>query len=148
MCGLSRNNNVQVFVMNTEMTVAKVSGRFPGIVAWNPPRERWKDRTILLGFRVKANDDDYYVFLGKNGLGRQINRQREIVPLYCEIALANGGDIEEKMGDLGKVVFRLLPEYKRKKSYYRFASFAEGETEAAGQKLLDTLTLLLPEPVR
>jgi hypothetical protein len=59
----------------------------------------------------------------------------------------NGGKIEEKMGDAGRVVFRLLPEFKRRNSYYRFAPFAENELESAGQKLLDTLALILPEIV-
>ena len=134
--------------MDVQAVKTKVNRLFSDITSWTPPRGRWKDRTILLGFHVKANKVDYYVFLGENGLGKQVNRQQTIVPLYCEIALVNGGDIEEKMGDLGEIVFRLLPEYKRKKSYYRFASFAADELEAAGQKLLDTLALLLPEPVR
>ena len=134
--------------MDIQTVKAIVNRLFPDITAWTPRNGRWKGRTVLSGFRIKANGEEYFVFLGKDGLGRQVNRQRTIVPLYCEIALANGGDIEEKMGDLGEIVFRLLPEYKRKKSCYRFASFAADELEAAVQKLLDTLALLLPEPVR
>jgi len=133
--------------MSIEQVKEKVSKQFPGIMFWTPRRRRWKDRKILLGFRVEVNNEAYYVFLGENGLGKQVKRQRTIIPLYCEIALVNGGKIEEKMGDAGRVVFRLLPEFKRRNSYYRFAPFAENELESAGQKLLDTLALILPEIV-
>lgn len=121
----------------------KVKQSFPAIFKWTPRKGHWKGRTILTGFKVLINDVDCYVFIGKNGLGRMIKRHQTYVPLYCEVALADGGSIEPSLGSHYTIISKLLPEYKRKKSYYRYASFTEQELESVGQKLIDVLSVIL-----
>lgn len=120
----------------------KTIRQFPNITVWAPENHSWKGRSILTGYKVVIDGVDCYVFLGKNGLGRMKNHIQSIVPLYCEIAIVKGGNVEEQLSDQFKVISRLLPEYKKRKSYYRYASFAENELESAGQKLIDVLMLL------
>jgi len=115
---------------------------FPEIQVWSTRHNQWKGRTILIGYKVKINDVECYAFIGKNGLGKQIKRQPSYIPLYCEIAVVKGGNIEEQLGEQANSIVRLLPEYKKRKSYYRFSSFKENEIESAGQKLIDVLLLI------
>ena len=129
--------------MDIQTINAKVKGQFPAISVWAPRGGRWKGRCILTGFNLKINEVDCHVFIGRNGLGSQRNHKPSTVPLYCEIALANGGRIAEVLGDAYGIVVRLLPEFKRRNSYYRYASFAEDELESAGQKLIDVLLMLV-----
>ena len=129
--------------MDIQTINAKIKRQFPTISAWTPRGGRWKGRCILTGFNLKINGVDCHVFIGKNGLGPQRNHQPSNVPLYCEVALADGGRIAEALGDSFEIVARLLPEYKLKTSYYRYASFAKDELESAGQKLIDVLLMLV-----
>lgn len=118
---------------------------FTGIKEWKPRNMRWKGRAILVGYEVCLEEVKYYVFIGKNGLGKQKGHKPTIVPIYCEVALAGGGSIVETMDNvLYSIILRLLPEFKRVQSYYRYASFNENELESAGQKLLDVLAMIIP----
>ena len=126
--------------MDIQDIESKIKRTFPNVSQWTPRGCHWKGRTILLGYKAIINGIDCYVFLGRNGLGRQLNHQSTIVPIYCEVAVVGGGSIEETLKN--SFVFRLLPEYKRKNSYYRYSSFAENELESAGQKMIDVLFLL------
>lgn len=121
----------------------KTIRQFPNITVWAPKNHSWKGRSILTGYKVVIDGVDCYVFLGKNGVGRMKNHIQSIVPLYCEIAIVKGGNVEEQLSDQFKVISRLLPEYKKRKSYYRYASFTEQELESVGQKLIDVLSVIL-----
>ena len=126
----------------------KVRNSYPSAILWEPRNGRWKDRSVLLGYRVIVNGSDFYLFWGKDGLGKLRGKKRTIIPLYCELAAVQGGEIETILGAMAEVINRLLPEYKRKKSYYRYSAFGKNELEAAGQKLIDTLSMVLPHPIR
>lgn len=128
--------------MDIQTINTKIKGLFPEIQDWTPRHNQWRGRTILTGYKVQMNGVDCYVFIGRNGLGKQINRQPSIIPLYCEIAVVHGGNIEEQLGEGLNSIVRLLPEFKKRNSYYRFSSFEESEIESAGQKLIDVLLLI------
>ena len=129
--------------MDIQTINSKITRQFPNITVWTPKSHHWKGRSILTGYKVVIDGVNCYVFLGRNGLGRMKNHIQSIVPLYCEIAIVKGGNIEEQLSDQYKIISRLLPEYKKRKSYYRYASFAEDELESAGQKLIDILLLFV-----
>lgn len=129
--------------MDIQTINGKVKKHFPTISEWTPRQGMWKGRSILTGFKVMVDDVDCYVFIGKNGLGHMIKRHQTYVPLYCEIAIAKGGNIETGLGSTFTIISKLLPKYKRKKSYYHYASFDEQELESAGQKLIDVLSVIL-----
>lgn len=124
-----------------------INFRFPGITVWKPRNKYWKGRHILIGYKLSINNVDCYVFIGKDGLGRQHNHQQETIPYYSEIALVSGGVIYEKLGKTFDVIDRLLPNFKRKKSYYRYVSFCSDQFESAGQSLIDVISVLWPQPV-
>lgn len=143
--GLETMNGKTIYKNNMDIQTIndKIIKTFPAISQWIPRQGKWKGRTILTGFKVQIAETDYYVFIGKNGLGHMVKRHQAYVPLYCEIALVKGGIIETSLDMTFTVISKLLPEHKRKKSYYRYASFNVQELESAGQKLIDVLSVIL-----